>query len=143
MTENALHPFAYHVVRYMPNLVRDEWVNIGIILLDPSTGRVARRLIEDAGEFARVRRLHPSVDEALLRRLPEEFEAQLGQADHAQASLTRLEQTLSNAVQFSPQKGLLAEDLDAELDRLYRDYVEPPRYSRAFEDLSSRTAIRT
>ena len=43
----------------------------------------------------------------------------------------------------SPQKGLLAEDLDAELDRLYRDQVEPPRYGRRFEELSTRSAIRT
>ena len=42
-----------------------------------------------------------------------------------------------------PQKGLLAEDMDAELDRLYRDHVEPPRYTRTFEDLATRNAIRT
>ncbi len=46
-------------------------------------------------------------------------------------------------MQLSPQKGLLAEDLDAELDRLYHDQVEPPRYGRTSEDLSTRNAIRT
>ena len=46
-------------------------------------------------------------------------------------------------MQLSPQKGLLAEDLDAELDRLYRDQVEPPRDGRRSEDLSTRNAIRT
>ena len=52
-------------------------------------------------------------------------------------------QTLSNAVQLSAQKGLLTADMDAELDRLYRDHVEPPQYSRMFEDLATRNAIRT
>jgi len=33
--------------------------------------------------------------------------------------------------------------MEAELDRLYRDHVEPPQYNRAFEDLSTRNAIRT
>src|SRR5579863_8125141 len=142
MPQPTLRPLAYHVVRYTPNLVRDEWVNIGVLLFDPAGGRVARRLMEEPGEFARVRRLHPAADEALLRRLPEEFEAQLGdEPGRAQASLARLEQTLSNVLQLSPQKGLLAEDMDAELDRLYRDHVEPPHYSRAFEDLATRTAI--
>ncbi len=75
---------------------------------------------------------------------PEEFEAQLGaEAGRAELFLARLEQTLSNVVQLGPQKGLLAEDMDAELDRLYRDHVEPPRYTRGFEDLATRTAIRT
>src|SRR5256885_15228839 len=96
-TAQALRPCAYHVVRYTPNLVRDEWVNIGVLLFDPTSGRVLRRLMEEPGEFARVRRLHPGADEALLRRLPEEFEAQLGaEPSQTRASLTRLEQTLSN-----------------------------------------------
>ncbi len=143
MPEATVRPFAYHVVRYNPNLVRDEWVNIGVLLVDPSSGRVLRRLMDEPGEFARVRRLHPGVDEALLRRLPEEFESQLSEAGGAQAHFARLEQTLSNAVQLSPQKGLLAEDMEAELDRLYRDHVEPPRFGRTSEDLSNRSAIRT
>ncbi len=153
--EGKLRACAYHVVRYLPNLVRDEWVNIGILLFDPANGRILRRMIEEPGEFARVRRLHPGADEDLLRRLPEEFDAQFAAGAGAgpdpglpgnglaAANLGRLEQTLSNAVQLSAQKGLLAADLDAELDRLYRDHVEPPRYSRVFEDLATRNAIRT
>jgi hypothetical protein len=149
--ESDLRACAYRVVRYLPNLVRDEWVNIGILLFDPASGRILRRMIEEPGEFARVRRLHPGADEEMLRRLPEEFDGQFAAgADPGMASkglaamnLGRLEQTLSNAVQLSAQKGLLAADLDAELDRLYRDHVEPPRYSRVFEDLATRNAIRT
>ncbi len=141
-------PCAYQVVRYTPNLVRDEWVNIGIVLFDPASGRVLQRLMEEQGDFARVRKLHPNADESLLRRLPEEFETQLASGNGASTGqpleqLARLTQTLSNAVQLSPQKGLLADDLDAELDRLYHDHVEPPRFSRTFEDLSTRNSIRT
>ena len=40
---------AYHVVRYLPNLVRDEWVNIGILLFDPAKGRILRRMMEEPG----------------------------------------------------------------------------------------------
>jgi hypothetical protein len=143
MPEPTLRPLTYHIVRYTPNLVRDEWVNIGVLLFDPSGGRVLRRLMDEPADFARVRRLHPGADEALLRRLPEELESQFAVNGGPQTALARLEQTLSNAVQLGPQKGLLAEDMDAELDRLYRDHVEPPRYTRAFEDLASRNAIRT
>jgi hypothetical protein len=138
--EINLRPLAYQVVRYAPNLVRDEWINIGVLLTDPASGRMLRRLIEEPEEFARVRRLHPAADQDLLRRLPEEFEAQL--EGQAVAGLARLEQTLSNAIQISPQKGLLAEDMDAELDRLYRDHIEAPRYGRIAGDPSSRNTIR-
>ena len=99
-----------------PNLVRDEWVNIGILLFDPANGRILRRMMEEPGEFARVRRLHPGADEDLLRRLPEEFDANSQRAPALTGPIRvaqrfscksgRLEQTLSNAVQLSAQKGL-------------------------------------
>jgi DUF3037 family protein len=38
----------------------------------------------------------------------------------------KLDQTLSTTLQFSPQKALLAEDFDAELERLFRDHVAAP-----------------
>src|SRR5580658_7058932 len=106
MPEPTLRPLAYHIVRYAPNLVRDEWVNIGVLLFDPASGRVVRRLMDEPADFARVRRLHPGADEALLRRLPEEFDSQFASNGGPQGVLTRLTQTLSNAVQLSPQKGL-------------------------------------
>jgi hypothetical protein len=65
--------FAYRILRYTPNLVRDEWVNIGVLLSAPETGERRLRLIEDQEEFNRVRRLHPQVDEGLLRRLRDDL----------------------------------------------------------------------
>src|SRR5437879_8305371 len=142
-TAQALRPCAYHVVRYTPNLVRYEWVNIGILLFDPSSGRLLQRLMEEPAEFARVRRLHPTADEALLRRLSDGFAPQsAASGGDAQGYIARLEQTLSNTVQLSPQRGLLAEDLEAELDRLYHDHVEVPRKGRSGEELATRNGIR-
>jgi hypothetical protein len=136
-------PCAYQVVRYIPNLVRDEWVNIGVVLFDPASGQVLRRMMEEA-DFGRLHRRYPRADGNLLQRLPEEFEAQFAGANgQSLEQLARLSQTLSNAVQLSPQTGLLSEDLDAELDRLYHDQVEPLHHGRSSEDLSTRNAIRT
>ncbi len=145
MAEETRNTYAYWVLRYTPNLVRDEWVNIGILLQDPVRNRVRARLIEEAAELARVRRLHPGADENLLRALPGDFEAQLGASGEApSAYLEKLEQTLANVLQLSPQKGVLAEDFDAELDRLYRDHVAPPRYrERAGLLENTRAWIRT
>jgi len=131
MPDEALQPCAYHVVRYQPNLIRDEWVNIGVLLLDPSSGRVRQRWLEEAADFARLRRLHPAADEELLLRLPAEFDRALaGPGIDAAAVLEKFDQTLSNAVQLSPRKGLLAGDLDAEIERVFREQVEPLRELR-------------
>src|SRR5277367_757717 len=117
----------YRILRYTPDLVRDEWVNIGVLLEETRGSRHALRLIEEPREIARIRRLHPDADEDLLRALPVEFEARLRGPDREVSTyLEKLEQNLSNALQFSPQKGLLAENFDDELDRLYRDHVAPP-----------------
>jgi hypothetical protein len=119
--------FRYRILRYTPNLVRDEWVNVGVLLEETRGSRHAMRLIEEPRELARVRRLHPDADEDLLRSLPFEFEARMRGTDREIATyLEKLEQNLSNALQFSAQKALLADNFDQELDRLYRDHVTPP-----------------
>ena len=61
-------PCAYQVVRYIPNLVRDEWVNIGVVLFDPASGQVLRRMMEEA-DFDRLHRRYPRADGNLLQRL--------------------------------------------------------------------------
>src|SRR5579864_3324671 len=128
MVEMNSNPFAYHVIRYTPNLIRDEWVNIGVVLHDPAEGKFRVRLIEEEAEYARVRRLHPAANESLLRGVGPMLEDSLREhSGELDAWIAKLDRTLSNALQFSPQKGLLADDLDAELDRLYASHVAPPQ----------------
>jgi hypothetical protein len=144
MPENHLDTCTYRILRYTPNLVRDEWLNIGVLLHDAGRKRLRLRLIEEESEFARLRRLHPEADSNLVRALAGDFDAQLGAngADPA-AYLAKLDDTLSNVLQLSPQKAVLTEDADAELERLYHDHVEPlrPRL-RAAEQAGTRAAIR-
>ncbi len=145
MPEQKLETCAYHIVRYQPNLIRDEWVNIGVLLLDPASGRVRQRWLEEPADFARLRRMHPAADPEVLSRLPGEFERQLAvpraatptDAAAAQATpadavklLEKFEQTLSNAVQLSPRKGVLTADVEGELERVFREQVEPLREGR-------------
>ncbi len=42
MPELDSRPFAYHIVRYTPNLIRDEWVNVGVVIHDAGEGRYPR-----------------------------------------------------------------------------------------------------
>src|SRR5258708_7406567 len=77
-TSRPLEPsLAYHILRYVPNLVRDEWVNIGVLVFNPRTGERRLRLIEEQVEYNRVRRLHPTVDETVLRALRDDLEDRL------------------------------------------------------------------
>jgi hypothetical protein len=150
---------AYRVLRYTPNLVRDEWVNIGVLVFDPESGERRLRLIEEPEEYARVRRLHPQADEYLLRALRDDMENRFAQAgelfqgngeSHAAANgradwlklLAKWDDTLSNALQLAPQKGVYTRDLDAETERLYADHVAPQRGTARLGAPGSRGAIR-
>jgi hypothetical protein len=143
MPETDMSPYSYWVVRYTPNLVRDEWLNVGVMLFDPGRRRFEARFIEESAEFGRVRRLHPNADETVLRALERHFQAVVGGADDPSAYLAKLGTTLSNVVQLSPEHGLLARDFEAELDRLYQQHVAPPPRVGAVSRLlaNSRAAI--
>ncbi|HKV28723.1 MAG TPA: DUF3037 domain-containing protein [Candidatus Acidoferrales bacterium] len=145
MPETNRSAMRYRVLRYTPNLIRDEWVNIGVLLEDAAKQRARARLIDETSEFARVRRLHPNADEALLRGLPGLFEVQPAAAGASAAWIEKVEQTLSTTLQFGPPEGVFAEDFDAELDRLYHDKVAPPaRQGRAAAMVeNTRAWIRT
>jgi hypothetical protein len=143
MPDETRTTFRYRILRYTPNLVRDEWVNISVLLDEPGGARRAARLIEEPSELARVRRLHPNADGDLLRALPADFDARLrAPTTESEKYLEKLEQTLSNVLQFSPAKAVLAEDFDAELDRLFRDHVAPPPSARAGIVENTRAWIR-
>src|SRR5438128_10675600 len=145
MPDERLHACAYHVLRYNPNLVRDEWVNIGVLVHDRKSKRARARLIEEPVGFGRVRKLHSNADLDFLRALASDFQTQLDERKKEwDEYFQHLNETLSNALQLSPQRGVLTEDLDAELDRLYRDHVPlPPYRPAAAETPSTRAAIRT
>jgi hypothetical protein len=129
MPDDGLETCTYRILRYTPNLVRDEWLNIGVLLFHPRSARLRVRLLDDEAQLARIRRLHPQADLGVLRALQADLEAQATTAEGgAAAFLGKLEDTLSNVLQLSPQKAVLTAEFEFELDRLYRDHVEPPRY---------------
>jgi hypothetical protein len=143
MLEEQQTTFRYRILRYAPNLIRDEWVNIGVWLEEVDGRKRAVRLIEEPSEIMRVRRLHPGADEELLRALPGEFEARLnGPEEAVRTYVEKLGQTLSNVIQLGPQKGVLAQDFDAELDRLYQAQVAPPPRARSSLMESTRAWIK-
>src|SRR3984885_12517352 len=149
MPEEERKTLRYRILRYTPNLIRDEWVNVGVLLeefqeLEAVGGaRRAIKVIEEDREFARVRKLHPAADVQLLHSLRSDFESLPGMAgDDVRKYFLNFEKTLSNVLQLSPQKAVLAEDFNTELGRLYEAHVAPPAYARGGIVESTRAWIR-
>jgi hypothetical protein len=116
----------FYLLRYVPNIVRGEFVNLGVLLYDPADQRLyAPRLLDN---FRRIRRLHPWADLEVLAALERQIEeAAPAQPEELPAYLERLQQ-FSNLLEFTEPKAVLTTDPVAELDRLYDTYVAEPRY---------------
>jgi hypothetical protein len=143
MIEMNSNLFAYHVIRYLPNHIRNEWVNIGVVIHDSVTEKFRVRLIEEDAEYARVRRLHRAADEATLRRYNSMLDDSLSRHDGTLTEwIAKLDRSLSSAVEFSPRTALRADDLDVELDRLYGSIVALPRAHAAAGVAETRSGIR-
>lgn len=126
MSEEKRSMLAYRVLRYGPNLVRNEWVNIGIVLEDTEKQRAKVRVIEDESEMVRIRRLHPDADEKILRVLPGFFQSELAATGASGAWIARIDQSFSNSVRLSAPMAIMTVDFDAELERLYQKHVSVP-----------------
>ena len=151
------HALAYHVLRYTANLIRDEWVNIGILLFDPITGNLRLRMVENQDEYARIRRLQPTADEDAIRQLRDhledrfdtflrnsraEDESPMSPGEAVQAIIDKWNSALSNGIQLATQTGSYADDLDTELNRLYDLHVAPPRKETRIGAPGSRATMR-
>jgi hypothetical protein len=128
---------SFFLLRYVPDAVKNEFVNIGVVLMPPA-GDPELRFTRD---WARVRCLDPQADVEMLEALESDLRSQMHDAHgDRDALLRRMQDSFSNALQPSEFKACLAESPVAEADDLARIYLDRPPRRRARE-LSSRQAI--
>jgi hypothetical protein len=134
----------FQLIRYVPDPVKNEFVNIGVMLRASDGEQSALRLTRD---WARVRCLDPDADTQMLEALEIEIGHRMRsetveevRASHVQPVLARLEDTLSNGLQITGSKAYLAESFPAGLEELMRLYVDTPRRERS-QRRSGRTAL--
>jgi hypothetical protein len=136
-------PCEFSLVRYVPDVVKGEFANIGVLLREVGAdGPVTVRFTRD---WSRVRCLDPDADVALLESLEVEIAQRLEDGVqlkvNAKPMLETLEDSLSNSVQLTEMRGTLAENLPTEMELLLRMYVEPIRRPTARRKQSGRAAI--
>jgi len=123
-------PCEFFVVRYVPDVVKGEFVNIGVLLREvaESPGASSSTKVRFTRDWGRVRSMDASADVALLEDMEQELARRLaeGPTEREPASLlSLLEASLSNSVQMAGPRTALAENLATELEQLMRLYVEP------------------
>jgi hypothetical protein len=130
----------FFLIRYVPDTVKNEFVNIGVALRE--AGRPETAQVRFTRDWRRVRCIDPDADIEMLEALENEIRDRLANRNGTEpaAMLKALEDSFSNMLQISEPKACLAESMMAEIEQLSRLYVET-RKERGARRQTGRQAI--
>jgi len=129
----SLKQCEFFLLRYVPDVVKGEFVNVGVVLLENGDGGFTD--VRFTRDWRRVRCLDPGVDiellesyEAELRRLlqsrlPEVINYR-GPMSRRDWLLAQMQQSFSGALELAPMNAVLTESPTAELGKLAQAYLE-------------------
>jgi len=128
----------FFVLRYAPDAVKNEFVNVGLVLMPPA-GSAQVRFTRD---WSRVLCLDPEADVEVLQALEADLRDKLREmnGDH-DFILRRIQDSFSNAVQPTEFQACLADSPAAEADELARLYLDRPRRRQPTREPGARAAI--
>jgi hypothetical protein len=124
-------PCEFFLIRYVPDVVKGEFTNIGVVLREvgdgtPDAAKADSAVVRFTRDWSRVRCMDADADLGLLEALEGEIAERLRMsATDPKPVMALLEDTLSNSVQISEARASLAESMPAEMEQLMRMYVEP------------------
>lgn len=123
---DSLRELEFVLMRYVPDPRREEFVNIGLIVLENSTASNAYGEVRFIKDWQRVRDFDPSVDIQLLQALETDLREIIVRAGPQRCLiLDALKNRCSNALQLSQPKGCLTHDPVREADILTELYLTP------------------
>ncbi|HZZ14588.1 MAG TPA: DUF3037 domain-containing protein [Candidatus Sulfotelmatobacter sp.] len=119
----------FFLLRYVPDAVKDEFVNIGLVMIEAGANGAGADTnvfadVRFTRDWRRVRCLDPQADVEMLAALEREIRGQLRDVLDRAVLLRRLEDSFSNVIQLSPAKGCLAEDPVREIEAMASIYLE-------------------
>jgi hypothetical protein len=128
----------FFVLRYAPDAVKNEFINVGLVLLPPAGGAQVRF----TKDWSRVLCLDPDADMEMLQALENDLRHQLREVngDH-DLILRRIQDSFSNAIQPSDFQACLAASPVTEADELARLYLERPKRRQQAREPGARVAI--
>jgi hypothetical protein len=119
--DSELKECSYFLVRYVPDVVKGESINIGVFLFCPAEQFLDCMFSDDS---RRVKRFHPQADTEFFKLLQAHFEDQIKEREEDLESYIReMQQSYSNLIQLSPPQTCLTADLAAQLQGLFERHV--------------------
>jgi hypothetical protein len=142
----------FYLLRYVPDVVKGEFVNIGVVLLEAGEGEAAFTDVRLTRDWRRVRCLDPDIDIGLLEALEQELRSKLQSRVPEIISykqpmsrrawlLDQIERGWAGALQMAPVMGVLTESPEAEIGVLAKAYLESAAREKAERVPRGRQAI--
>jgi len=119
--ESKLRECSYFLVRYVPDVAREEFLNIGVFLHSPAEEFLDCLFTDD---IRRIKRFHPQADTELLRELQSYFEQQIKEHESDLSGYIReMQESFSNLIQVTLPRACLVAEPQAEMQDLFARYV--------------------
>ncbi len=127
----------YSIIRFIPNILREEFVNVGVILICSEKGYQGIKTLSDFGKGTKVKALDEKADGNFVRHamtglrnaIEHKRVSELIGKDLASNGLLELRGfevlvgSYQNNIRLTPPKPLLTIDPKATLEEIYKDFV--------------------
>jgi hypothetical protein len=122
-----LRKLEYFLLRYVPNAVREEFVNIGLVMTEAGGDGGGFAGVHFTKDWRRAICLDPSIDVEMLEALGRDVQERLKDVHSRALLLHEMMESYSNTVQLSMMQNCVAADPEKELRELAVRLVEAPK----------------
>jgi hypothetical protein len=131
----------FYVLRYVPYVVREEFVNIGVLLFEPQPDGFGFADVRMTSDWRRATCFDQHIDIEVLQALEADIRLRLQHSQDVGSVLHKLEDSFANGVQISPRKTCLAAEPILELEKLSSIYLKAPEMEPAAAPTKSEHAM--
>jgi hypothetical protein len=121
----------FFLLRYVPHAVRQEFVNIGVLMVEGGANGAVLADVRFAKDWRRVRGLDPQADVEVLEALLREIRAEVGEIRDRTMLLKRMEDSFSNVIQLSAPMQVVTVSPAEEIETMASMFVNEDRSSGA------------
>jgi hypothetical protein len=117
----------FFLLRYVPHAVRQEFVNIGVLMVESGENGPVFADVRFAKDWRRVRGLDPQADVETLEALLREIRAEVGEIRDRTMLLKRMEDSFSNVIQLSAPMQVVTVSPAEEIETMASMFVNEAR----------------
>jgi len=130
----------FFLLRYVPDAVKNEFVNIGVVMVEPGSNGSGFADVRFTKDWRRVKCMDPQVDVEMLEALEQELRRDVVELKDWATWSKKMEDSFSNVIQLSPVNTCWAEDPAVEIGLTATRYLEESR-AGVVRELSARQKI--